>query len=52
MEDNFLLKSIATCPGKQKDLVIYFIVTTLFIHYFDSLTNELESLYLTKLDNA
>ena len=41
VEDNFLLELIATCPGKQSDLVMYFTVNTAFIHYFDSLTNEL-----------
>ena len=42
MEDNFLLESIATCPARQSDLVMYFTVNTVFMHYFDSLTNELE----------
>ena len=41
-EDNFLLKLIATCPGKQSDLIMYFTVNTAFMHYFASLTNELE----------
>ena len=41
-EDNFLLELIATCPCKQSDLVMYFTVNTAFMHYFDSLTNELE----------
>ena len=44
-EDNFLLESIAACPGKQSesDLTMYFTVNTEFIHYFDSLTNNLEN---------
>ena len=42
MEDNFLLESIAACPGKQSDLIMYFTVNTAFMHYFDSLTNDLE----------
>ena len=41
-EDNFLLELIATCPGKQSDLFMYFTVNTMFMHYFDSLTNDLE----------
>ena len=42
LEDNFLLESIATCYGKQSDLVMYFIVNTAFMHYFDNLTNALD----------
>ena len=42
MEDSFLLESIATCPGKQSDLIMYFAVNKAFMHYFDSLTNDLE----------
>ena len=42
MEDNFLLESIAACPGKQSDLIMYFTVNTAFMHYFDSLTHNLE----------
>ena len=41
-EDNFLLESIAACPGKQSDLIMYFTVDTAFMHYFDSLINDLE----------
>ena len=41
-EDNFLLASIATCYGKQSDLVMYFTVNTLFMHYFDNLTDALD----------
>ena len=43
MEDNFLLESIADCPGKQSDLTMYFTVNTAFVHYFDSLSNSLET---------
>ena len=32
VEDNFLLESIATCPGKQSDLIMYFTVNTAFMH--------------------
>ena len=39
VEDNFLLESIAACPGKQSDLTMYFTVNTAFMHYSDSLTN-------------
>ena len=42
VEDNFLLESIAACPGKQSDVTMYFTVNTAFMHYFDSLTNNLE----------
>ena len=42
-EDNFLLESIAACPGKQSDLTMYFTVNTASMHYFDSLTNNLET---------
>ena len=43
VEDNFLLKSIAACPDKQSALTMYFTVNTAFMHYFDSLSNNLES---------
>ena len=42
-EDSFLLESIATYSGKQSDLIMYFTVNTAFMHYFDSLTNELDA---------
>ena len=42
MRDNFLLQLIATCPLKQSDLVMYFTINTAFMHYFDSLTNEID----------
>ena len=42
VEDNFILESIATCPGKQSDLVMYFTVNTALMHYFDSLTDKLD----------
>ena len=31
-EDNFLLESIATCPGKQSALTMYYTVNTVFMH--------------------
>ena len=37
VEDTFLLELIATCPGKQSNLVMYLTVNTAFIHCFDSL---------------
>ena len=42
-EDNFLLESIATCPGKQSALTMYYTVNTAFMHYFDSFTENLET---------
>ena len=45
-EDNFLLESIATCPGKQSALTMYYTVNTVFMHYFDSLTDNLETYIL------
>ena len=42
-EDNFLLESIAACPGNQSDLITYFSVNTAFMLYFDTLTNNLET---------
>ena len=39
MEDNFLLETIASCYGKQSDLVRYFTVKSAFMHYFDNLTS-------------
>ena len=42
-EDNFLLESIAACPGKQSALTMYYTVNTAFMHYFDSLTDDLET---------
>ena len=43
-EDNFLLESIAACPGKQSALTMYYTVNTVFMHYFDSLTDDLETI--------
>ena len=40
---NFLSESIAAFPGKQSALTMYFTVNTAFMHYFDSLTNNLEN---------
>ena len=42
-EDNFLLESIAACTGKQSALTMYYTVNTAFMHYFDSLTDNLET---------
>ena len=41
-ENNFLLKSIAACPGKQLALTMYNTVNTVFMQYFDILTENLE----------
>ena len=43
VDNNFLLESIAACPGTQSALTMYFTVNTAFMHYFDSLTNNLEN---------
>ena len=43
VEDNVLLESIAACPGRQSDLIMYFTVHAVFMHYFESLTNDLET---------
>ena len=45
-EDNFLLESIADCPGKQSALTMYYTVNTAFMHYFNSLTDDLETYIL------
>ena len=42
-EDNFLLESIAACPGKQSALTMYYTVNTAFMHCFDSLTDNLDT---------
>ena len=42
MENNYLLESIAAYPGKQSALTMYYTVNTMFMHYFDSLTENLE----------
>ena len=41
-EDHSLLESIAACPGKQSAMTIYYTVNTAFMHYLDSLKEELE----------
>ena len=43
VEDNFLLEYIATCPGKQSALTMYYTVNIAFMHYFDSLTDNLDT---------
>ena len=43
VEDNFLLESITAFPGKQSALTMYYTVNTAFMHYFDSLTDDLET---------
>ena len=42
-EDNFLFELIAAYPVKQSNLIVYFTVNTAFMHYFDSLTNDLKT---------
>ena len=34
-ENNFLLESIAACPGKQSALTMYYTVNMAFMYYFD-----------------
>ena len=40
-ENHFLLESIAACPGKQTALTMHYTVNTTFMHYFDSLKEDL-----------
>ena len=42
-EDNFLLESIVACPGKQSALTMHYTVNTALMHYFDGLTENLET---------
>ena len=42
-ENNFLLESVAVCPGKQSPLTMYYTINTAFMHNFDSLTENLET---------
>ena len=41
-ENNFLLESIAACPGKPSGLTMYYTVNTAFMNYFDSLIENPE----------
>ena len=41
-ENNFLLESIDACPGKQSSLTMYYPINMAFMHYFDSLTENLD----------
>ena len=41
-EEHSLLESIATCPGKQSDMTIYYTVNTAFMPYLDTFKEELE----------
>ena len=41
-EEHSLLESIATCPGKQSDLTIYYTVNTTFMSYLDTFEEDLE----------
>ena len=43
VEGNFLLESIAAFPGKPSALTMYYTVNIVFIHYFESLTDDLET---------
>ena len=41
-EEHSLLESIATCPGKQSDMTIYYTVNTAFMPYLDTFEEDLE----------
>ena len=41
-EEHSLLESIATCPGKQSDMTIYYTVNTAFMPYLNTFKEELE----------
>ena len=41
-EEHSLLESIATCPGKQSNMTIYYTVNTTFMPYLDTFKEELE----------
>ena len=41
-EEHSLLESIATCPGKQSDMTIYYTVNTAFMPYLDTFKENLE----------
>ena len=41
-EEHSLLESIATCPGKQSDMTIYYTVNTAFMPYLDNFREEPE----------
>ena len=43
-KNNFLLESLAACYNADSKLVMYFIVNTAFVNYFDSLDNLTDSL--------
>ena len=45
-ENHFLLESIAACPGIQSALTMYYTVNIVFMHYFDSLKENLEMINL------
>ena len=41
-EEHSILESIATCPGKQSNMTIYYTVNTAFMPYLDTFKEELE----------
>ena len=41
-ENNFLLESVATFPGKPSAMTMYYTVSTVFMNYFDSLIDNSE----------
>ena len=42
MENHFLLESLAACQETKSKLIMYFMVNTAFISYFDNLTDSLK----------
>ena len=50
-EEHSLLESIATCPGKQSDMTIYYTVNTAFMPYLDTFREELEVPSLEGIQN-
>ena len=43
VEDNFLLETIVTFPGKQSALTMYCTINTALMYYFNSLTDDIET---------
>ena len=42
VENHFLLESLAACQDTKSKLIMYFLVNTAFIIYFDNLTDSLK----------
>ena len=50
-ENNFLLESLAACHDADSKLVMYFMVNTAFVSYFDFFDNLTDSLKAPILQN-